>query len=304
MSNKQNLSGVFAPVNTPFLNDELQLDHLRDNLQFYGRSRLKGYLALGSNGEFRSLTDKEQWQVLEVFADTKGDKIIMVGTACESTRETIEKSRRVAEMGFDYISVLTPGYFANYMTGDVLRSHFEKIADAVPIPVLLYNAPQFAGGVKVPATTLAALAAHPNIVGIKDSSSDGPGKYLNVIDPDSDFSILSGSSSTFYPSLHIGARGGIISLANVLPDQVVELYDAWLAGNVEKARDLHVRLGRLTSAVSGSYGVSGVKAAMNLVGLKGDEPRAPMPLAPQSEIDKIRAAISREGFLPGEFKNL
>jgi 4-hydroxy-2-oxoglutarate aldolase len=297
MSNKENLSGVFAPVNTPFINDELQLDHLKENLRFYGRSNLKGYLALGSNGEFRSLTEKEQWQVLEVFAEQKGDKVIMVGTACESTRETIEKSKRVAEMGFEYVSVLTPGYFANYMTGDVLLSHFKKIADAVPIPVLMYNAPQFSGGVKIQPKTLAALAKHPNIVGIKDSSSDGPGKYLNVIDLDADFNVLSGSSSTFYPSLHIGARGGIISLGNVLPDKVAELYQAWVNGEMDKAQDLHFRLGRLTSAVSGSYGVSGVKAAMNIVGLKGDEPRSPMPKAPADEVEKIYNAMVREGFL-------
>lgn len=297
MSNTENLSGIFAPVNTPFVHDELQLDHLKENLLFYGQSGLKGYLALGSNGEFRSLTESEQWKVLEVFAETKGNKVIMVGTACESTRETIEKSKRVADMGFDYVSVLTPGYFAKYMTGDVLQAHFEKIADAVTIPVLLYNAPQFSGGVKIPPKTLAALAQHPNIVGIKDSSSDGPGKYLNLIDPNDDFHILSGSSSTFYPSLHIGARGGIISLANVLPDAVVALYEAWKNGETEKAQNLHFRLGRLTSAVSGSYGVSGVKAAMNLVGLFGDEPRSPMPVAPDSEVQKIREAMIRDGFI-------
>ncbi len=203
-------------------------------------------------------------------------------------------------MGFEYVSILTPGYFATFMTGEVLQRHFENIADAVPIPVLIYNAPQFAGGVKIPPHTLAALSQHPNIVGIKDSSSDGPGKYLNVIDPDTDFHILSGSSSTFYPSLHIGARGGIISLGNVLPNAVAELYQAWLDNDTDKARHLHCRLGRLTSAVSGSYGVSGVKAAMNIVGLYGDEPRSPMPIAPADEIEKIRKAMIDNGFFEQE----
>lgn len=297
MSHKANLAGVFAPVNTPFINDELRLDHLRKNLEFYAQSKIKGLLALGSNGEFRSLTDAEQWQVLDLFADFKGDKVILVGTACESTLETIEKSKRVADMGFAYISVLTPGYFAKFMTGDVLRSHFEKIADALPIPMLIYNAPQFTGGVKIPPATLAALAKHPNIVGIKDSSPEGPGKYLTVIDPQEDFYILSGSSSTFYPSLFIGACGGIISLANVFPDIVVDLYEAWCNQDYARGQDLHFRLGRLTAAVSGSYGVAGVKAAMNIVGLKGDEPRSPMLPAPKSEVEKIRAVMLREGFL-------
>ncbi|MBN1479250.1 dihydrodipicolinate synthase family protein [candidate division KSB1 bacterium] len=297
MSHKTNLAGVFAPVNTPFLKDELRLDHLRENLEFYAQSKLKGLLALGSNGEFRSLTDREQWQVLEIFAEFKGDKIILVGTACESTCETIEKSKRVADMGFEYVSVLTPGYFAKFMTGDVLRAHFEKIADASPIPMLIYNAPQFTGGVVIPPTTLAMLAKHPNIVGIKDSSSEGPGKYLNVMDIQEDFHILSGSSSSFYPSLFIGACGGIISLANVFPDSVVDLYEAWCDKDYARGQYLHLRLGRLTAAVSGSYGVAGVKAAMNIVGLKGDEPRSPMLPAPKSEVDKIRAAMLGEGFL-------
>jgi len=297
MTNKETLNGIFAPVNTPFINDELRLDHLRFNLEDYGTSKLKGYLALGSNGEFRSMTEKEQWQVLEIFAECKGEKIIMVGTACESTRETIEKSKRFAEFGFEYVSVLTPGYFSRLMTGEVLRYHFETIADAIPVPLLIYNAPQFTGGVKVPPATLAALAKHPNIVGIKDSSSEGPGKYLNQIDPQDDFHILAGSSSTFYPALHLGARGGIISLANVFPDQVVELFEAWNKQHYDKARDIHLRLGRLTSAVSGSYGVAGVKAAMNIVGLKGDEPRRPLQPVPQTGVETIRNAMIQNGFL-------
>ena len=297
MSNKKNLSGVFAPVNTPFINDELQLDHLESNLQIYGASKLTGYLALGSNGEFRSLTDKEQMQVLEVFAENKAHKVIMVGTACESTRETIAKSKQVADMGFDYVSVLTPGYFAKFMSGDVLQTHFETIADAIPIPMLMYNAPQFTGGVKIPPKTLAALAKHPNIVGIKDSSPEGPGRYLNVLDPHDDFSVLAGSSSTFYPALHLGACGGIISLGNVFPNVVAELYELWLNNEFEKAQALHRRLGRLTAAVSGSYGVSGVKTAMNIVGLHGDEPRSPMLPAPPNEVEKIRAAMVKDGFL-------
>lgn len=297
MSNKQKLSGIFAPINTPFINDDLKLDDLKFNLDFYGKSKLKGYLALGSNGEFRSLTDKEQLQVLELFAEKKGDKIIMVGTACESTRETISKSKIVEQMGFDFASVLTPGYFAKFMDGDKLQSHFERIADAATIPILIYNAPQFTGGVQIPVKTLCALSKHPNIVGIKDSSSNGPAKYLNVLDPDEDFHVLAGSSSTFYQSLFLGARGGIISLANVFPDIVAELYEAWLKGNQVKALDIHFRLNRLTTAVSGSYGVSGVKAAMNIVGLKGDEPRLPMMPVTTEGIKIIREAMEKDGFI-------
>jgi len=135
--NKKKLSGVFAPVVTPFRSDELALDDLRFNLKKLNETELAGYLALGSNGEFRSLTDKEQSQVLEVFAEEKGDKVVMVGVGCESTRQTIEKSKLVCEMGFDYASVLTPCYFPRQIDGAALRRHYERIADSIEIPVVL-----------------------------------------------------------------------------------------------------------------------------------------------------------------------
>jgi 4-hydroxy-2-oxoglutarate aldolase len=138
--NKQKLSGVFAPVVTPFQGDQPDLDALAFNLRKLGQTDLTGYLALGSNGEVKSLTDEERLLVLEVFAQEKGDKVIMVGTGCESTKETIEKSHIAAQMGFDYVSVLTPHYHAKQMDGPTLQRYYERIAEAVSVPVLLYNA--------------------------------------------------------------------------------------------------------------------------------------------------------------------
>jgi len=115
--NKRKLSGVFSPVVTPFHSDELALDDLRFNLRKLNETNLAGYLALGSNGEFKSLNDKEQYRILEVFAEEKGNKVVLVGAGCESTRQTIEKSKLAAEMGFDYVSILTPSYFAKQIDG-------------------------------------------------------------------------------------------------------------------------------------------------------------------------------------------
>ena len=111
--NKDKLSGVFAPVVTIFRNDDVCLDSLRENLQKLRQTKLAGYLALGSNGEYKSLCDEEQLRILEVFGEEKGDKVVMVGTGCESTKQTIEKSRVAAQMGFDYVSVLTPHYLGS-----------------------------------------------------------------------------------------------------------------------------------------------------------------------------------------------
>ena len=293
---REKLSGVFAPVVTPFKNDEILFDDLAANIRKLNQTGLTGYLALGSNGEFKSLSDKEQLDVLEVFAKEKGDKVVMVGTACESTTQTIEKSLRAAEMGFDFASVLTPSYFAKKMTDDILIGYFSKIADACTIPVLLYNAPGFAGGVQISPKAVRKLAEHGNIVGMKDSSSAGPNRYLALLDGVPDFCVLAGSANFFYPTLHIGTVGGIISLSNVLPEPCCELYDLFIAGDYRKAAPLHHRLQRLNSAVSGSHGVAGVKGAMDIAGFAGGEPRH--PLVPITDADKaiIKERILAEGF--------
>jgi 4-hydroxy-2-oxoglutarate aldolase len=295
--NKERLSGVFAPVVTPFAADELSLDDLRFNLRRLSETSLAGYLALGSNGEFRSLTDREQVQVLEVFAEEKGDKVVMVGTACESTKETIEKSKVASEMGCDYVSILTPSYFAKQMDGATLQGHYERVADSIDIPVLLYNAPRFAGGVQIPPETVLKLSRHPNIVGMKDSSSAGPAMLLALLDPSEDFHVLAGSIDFFYPSLHLGAAGGVVSIANVLPDSCCDLYRLFVRGKYDEARDLHDRLVRLNQAASGTWGVAGVKAAMGIAGFKGGQPRQPLTGLKNEAKEQIRQEMLKEGFL-------
>ncbi|MFC1538334.1 dihydrodipicolinate synthase family protein [Candidatus Latescibacterota bacterium] len=293
---RKKLSGVFAPVVTPFKDDKLLLESLRDNLRKLNETELTGYLALGSNGEFRSLGDEEQIKVLEVFAEEKGDKVVMVGTACESTVETIVKTKKAADMGFDFASILTPSYFAKKMNDEVLIGYYSRIADNSPIPVLLYNAPGFAGGVTVSPNAVKVLAGHENIVGMKDSSPSGPNSFLAKLDCVKDFHVLAGSANFFYPTLHIGAIGGIISLSNVLPEPCCRLYKLFLESRYKEAKKLHLSLQRLNGAVSGTYGVAGVKGAMDVAGFKGGEPRHPLIKITDADKQKIRESIIREGF--------
>ncbi len=295
--NKENLAGVFAPAVTPFDGDQPDLEALAYNLTRLRRTSLTGFLALGSNGEVKSLTDKERLLVLEVFARERGDKVVMVGTGCESTNETIEKSQLAAEMGFPYVSVLPPHYFAKQMTDSALLRHYERIAEKVAAPVLLYNAPQFAGGVQISSNVVVELSRHPNIVGIKDSSAAGPTKLLADLDPTEDFSVLAGSLNTFYPSLHAGATGGVLSLANVLPERCTELYGLFRQGIYDRARKLSAGLIRLNQVVSGAWGVAGVKAAMDLIGLKGGRPREPLLPVPGDDVTRMRDAMAKEGLL-------
>jgi 4-hydroxy-2-oxoglutarate aldolase len=293
---KEKLSGIFAPVVTPFEDDKLLLDCLIENIRKLNHTGLTGYLALGSNGEFRSLSDEEQLKILEVFAREKGGKVVMAGTACESTKQTIEKTKTAAGMGFDFASILTPSYFAKRMTDEVLIGYFSRIADSSPIPVLLYNAPGFAGGVQVSIKAVKQLASHGNIVGMKDSSPAGPNKFLVQLGRSDDFYILAGSADFLYPSLHLGATGGIVSLANALPEPCCELYRLFQEGVYDKALDLHFRLMRLNNAVSGTYGVAGVKGAMDAAGFKGGEPRHPLLPLTDSQKEEIRTRIIAEGF--------
>lgn len=303
--NAKKLFGVFAPVVTPFRSEELALDDLRFNLRKLNETGLTGYLALGSNGEFRSLTDNEQIHVLEVFAQERHKKVVIVGTACESTRQTIEKSKLASEMGFDYVSILTPSYFAKRIDGAVLRDYYERIADEINIPVLLYNAPGFAGGVRIPLQTLLELSRHPNIVGMKDSAPAGPAKLLAhlsawghlTVDSSGDFSVLAGSANFFYPSLHLGAVGGVLSLANVLPGPCCDLYRLFVQSRYDDAKKLHVNLARLNQAVSGTWGVAGVKAAMEIAGFKAGLPRHPLKALSDEAEEQIRKKMVEEGFI-------
>jgi 4-hydroxy-2-oxoglutarate aldolase len=292
------LSGVFAPVVTPFEADELRLDWLSSNLERLGTTDLKGYLALGSNGEFMSLSDSEQLDILRVFLEKRGDKIVMAGTGRESTRATIAFSCRAAEMGADYVSVLTPHYFPKLMTDRVFVSYYREVADKVPVPVLIYNAPGFASGVQISPAAVKELSRHPNIAGMKDSSSAGMSSYLEATADRAGFHVLAGSANFFYTALACGAAGGVLSLANCLPELCCRLRAEYLAGNAAQARELHLQLIRLNRAVSGRGGVAAVKAAMDLLGYRGGAPRAPLAALESDAVQALRDALQREGVLP------
>jgi 4-hydroxy-2-oxoglutarate aldolase len=289
------LQGVFVPVVTPFEDDELAPGSLRENLKRLSETDVTGYLALGSNGEARSLNEEEECRVLEIFAEERADKIVMVGTGCESTRESIRKTERAAQMGFSYASVLTPSYFAGYMNDDTLIDFYRRIADSSPIPILVYNAPGFAGGVSLSVAGVTVLAEHGNIAGMKDSAPAGPGAYLAVLSAEIHFVVLAGSTNFFYPSLVMGAVGGVLSAANYLPKDCCRLYDLYRKKKYDQALDLHRRLVRINQAVSSRYGVAGVKAAMEILGYQGGEPRHPLRALDSSTKDSLRRILETGG---------
>jgi len=290
---------VFPPLVTPFRADgALDLGAFEANLDLYTPHDLGGVLVLGSNGEAGSLDEGEKLALVGIArAHTQG-RLLLVGTGLESTRGTIALTRKVADLGADAALVLTPHYYKARMTSEALARHFEAVADASPVPILLYSVPAFTG-IVWPAGLAEALSAHPRIVGIKESSGDvGLLARLRAGTPPS-FAVVSGSAPTFYPALCVGASAGILAVACCAPGVVAALYRAHEAGDHGRAGDLQRALMPLAVAVTAGHGVAGLKAAMDAAGFHGGHVRAPLLPAGEaarrevaSALDNLRATVA------------
>lgn len=291
---RDRLSGVFAPITTPFkLNGDVDYEALKGNMDRYAKSSIHGYLALGSNGENKSLSNDEKLKVLKVIIDHKGPKqTVMAGCIFESTVETIEYAKKFEELGVDFITLLPPSYFAKMMTDSVLIKYFTDVASQVKTPCLVYCAPQFSAGVVISPNVIREIGKHPNIVGMKDSSTGNIDNYL--LAADKDFVVMAGSANFFFSSVLMGASGGVISLANAFPEITVQLYDYAVKGDLANGIELNKKILRLNKAVSGKGGVSGVKAAMDLAGYTGGVPRLPLLPMKQEDIDSLRKTLEAE----------
>jgi len=291
------ISGLAAPISTPFVNGEVAYNQLRSNIQKYSQTALAGFFALGSNGESMFLTESEKLKVLEVVLQEKADhQIVMAGTGYESTQQTISFSNQVAEMGADFVSILTPSYFKKRLTDDAMIGYYTDVADGVPVPVIAYNAPGFTGMTLTP-KVVEVISSHPNVIGMKDTSKGNMSTYISAAGDD--FDILSGTVSTLFESILLGAKGGVVSLANAFPAPCCELYDACKAVDLDKARRLHYMLIKLNKSVSGSFGVAGVKYAAEVAGYHGGDPRKPLlPITEEGRLS-IRKAIEAAGVMEG-----
>jgi len=290
------LAGVFAPISTPFSEDE-EVDYgaLRFNLERYAVSGILGYLALGSNGENRSLTEGERLRVLETIVRHKGrGQVVIAGATYDAQRDTELFLKQAADLGADFGLVLSPGYFRKQMTEEVLYRYFSTLADQSRLPLLIYNAPGFCG-VTVSPDLVGRLAGHQNIVGMKDSASSGIEQFLRF--ESETFHVLAGSANFLFPAMMAGSVGGTVSLANTFPSFVMELFRCGQVRDEEHGRPFQERVTRINHTIAGAYGVSGVKAAMNLAGLKGGIPRRPLlPLTPP-QVEEMRKALAEDGLL-------
>lgn len=295
---KLSLAGLFPPVATPFKeNGDLDLDALRTNLEQLNREPLAGYVLGGSNGEFTSLTIEERLEVVAAArAVTPRDRLLIGGSGLESTRATMDLTRRMAGLGVDAVMVVTPGYFKNKMTPAALEAHYRAVADAAPVPVILYSVPANTG-VDLPAAAVARLATHPNIIGLKDSGGDITKIAQMVHETPDDFQVLAGSAGFLLAALAVGAVGGVMALANIAARPLAALLAKFQAGDLAGARQAQLQLIEVNAAVTARFGVAGLKAAMDLLGYRGGRPRPPLlPLA-EEETRVLKGILEKAGLI-------
>jgi 4-hydroxy-2-oxoglutarate aldolase len=280
-------SGVFAALTTPFAaDDSVALADLKQNIQRYNATELAGYAVQGSTGE-SVLLSRAEWDSVLVAAKEAASpqKRLLAGTGVESTAETVSRCKRAAELGYHAALVKTPYYYKPVYKPDVFIGHYRRVADASPIPVMLYSVPQFTG-ISLEAPEVAVLAEHPNIIGIKESSGHVQRVAEMVAATPVSFQVLTGGAGVLLPSLTVGAKGAILALASALPEKCAELYEVTRRGQLEAARDLQKNLLRASKLIVSELGIPGVKFVMDQRGYRGGAARS--PLLPLSEAAKRR----------------
>jgi 4-hydroxy-2-oxoglutarate aldolase len=278
---------------TPFVDGDVDPAAIRFNVEKWMDAGLGGIVALGTNGESGLLDDDESDQVVGAVRDrVPSDRVLIAGTGRESTRATIAATKRAASLGADAALVRVPSFFKTLSTPALLIRHYTAVADASPIPVLLYSFPA-ATGVAFSPESVARLADHKNIVGMKESGSDAAlfAQFADVAP--SSFAMLAGTGTVFYSDLCLGAVGGILAVAAVVPEICLRLLQAVQRGQHDEARQLQKMMAPLARLVTSGFGVPGLKAALDLAGYRGGDPRAPLAPATAEAREQIAAELAR-----------
>jgi 4-hydroxy-2-oxoglutarate aldolase len=295
------LRGIFPALVTPFTSDEsVSLTGIQKNIRRYNNTKIAGYVVLGSTGESVLLSPEESDSILSATKEAASlAKILIAGTGAESTAETIVRTKRAATLGYQLALVKTPYYYKPAYRAENYLRHYRAVADASPIPVLLYSVPIFTG-VTLETPEILALAQHPNIVGIKDSSGSiqRVGEVVSNAPPE--FTVLTGGAAVIYPALTVGARGAILALAAALPEKCAELFELAQNGRHDEARQLQHVLVHASKRIVSENGIAGVKFAMDLLGYHGGVPRLPLlPLTEEKQqsivglISQLHPAVAR-----------
>jgi 4-hydroxy-2-oxoglutarate aldolase len=286
------LPGIYAPIPTPFDDrDDVDVSRLRAALARWIARPLTGFVVLGSNGEAGLMDDLDSDRVIVAAREAiPASRTLIVGTGRESTRAAVRAARRAAEHGADAVLVRTPAFFKTQMTGEALVRHYTAVADASPVPVLLYNFTALTGVDLLP-PAVSQLAAHPNIIGMKESGGDAARINDLVSGTPETFQVLAGTASTFYSALCVGAGGGILALSCVLPEACLRVLELFRAGRHDEALSVQRQILPMARLL-GTYSVPGLKAALNLSGFDVGVPRPPLAPAPDAAVARLREALT------------
>lgn len=297
-----NLDGILLPVTTTFApTEDLDAAGFTANLRKWNDAGVSGYVALGSTGERVNLDESEYLQVIEIARETVPRTMsFIVGAGQQSTRGTISEIARAADAGAEAVLVITPHYYRAAVTQDALVRHYTVVADASPVPIILYSMPDLTG-VTIEPETAARLSEHKNIIGIKDSSADVAKLSETVRLVPRDFAVMIGSGTVLCEALQAGARGGILAVGCVVPHLCLEIFRAVRAGEIDRAKLLQERLSPLALAVTKTYGIGGLKTAMEMVGFIGGAVRQPLQRPNETATVEIARLISEatDSFVAG-----
>jgi len=288
------LKGIFPPITTPFdpATGDFAPAKLRHNVERLLAAGVQGVVVSGSTGEAALLAADEQRRLVAVAREVMTDGAwLIAGTGGESTRETIALSRAAAAEGADAVLLRPPAYYSAATSQATLVTHFRAVADASPVPVLIYNIPKYTHLSLAPAI-LEQLAGHERIIGVKDSSGD-PKNVAAYREAVPRWSVVVGGASLLLSALELGCQGGVIGVACFAPDLCVQLVREFEQGHREAAGALQERITPLDKEIVGKLGPAGVKGAMDAVGLYGGPVRA--PLAPLSDKDRERVSALVRG---------
>ncbi len=299
MNKELDLAGCFPPIPTPFDDSgKVDHDHLAANLSQWQNTPLRGFAVLGSNGESVLLKSEEKVEVWKTAGQVIGsDRIFIAGTGCESTMETLELTESAAAAGANAAMIVTPHYYKPRMDRKALCAHYTAVADRSPIPLILYNVPGFTG-IDLDADTIIELASHPNIIGLKESSGNVV-KMAKVFESAGDhFQVLAGSGSFLLPALSVGAVGGVMALASVAAHALNDLVERFRAKDLEQARAIQLRLIDANAAVTTRFGIPGLKAALDLMGMYGGPVRSPLFALDREKHQELERILQKAGLLP------
>jgi 4-hydroxy-tetrahydrodipicolinate synthase len=283
--------GIITPIVTPMTEDEkINEKELRAQVNRLIGSGISGLFALGTNGEVYALTRQEKLQVLRVMVDeTKKRVPVYAGTGCIGTKETIALSQEAKAAGADVLSIISP-YFVAVSQEDLFR-HYSAIAEAVDLPIVLYNIPGRTGN-NIDYTTVRKLARYENIVGIKDSSGSFDNTLRYIEDTDPRLSVLAGNDSLILWTLLAGGCGAIAGWSNVYPELIVSIYTLWREGRIQEANERQISIRPLRDVMKLGNPNSVVKRAMNLLGYPVGPAREPASGTNPKIDDELKKAFA------------